>query len=61
MEENAREKESQNMLTRQILVGAEDIVGMKETEGTAVGFTLGIEDGAEDGWVDGFEDGVVLG
>ena len=49
MEENAREKESQNMLTRQILVGAEDIVGMKETEGPAVGCTLGIEDGTEDG------------
>ena len=61
MEENTKEKERQNMLTRQILVGAEDVVGMKETEGLALEATLGIEDVAADGWVDGFEDGAVLG
>ena len=61
MKENAREKERQNMLTTQTLEGAEDVLGMKETEGRAVGFSLGIEDGAEDGWVDGFEDGAGLG
>ena len=49
------------MLTTQTLEGAEDVLGMTETEGREVGFSLGIEDGAEDGWVDGFEDGAGLG